>query len=144
MEEKFNLGIKKIKDIEFFIDESVELPEPANLGINFELTTNINIQETTIELILQVNFKNSLNEKVLMRIKTINTFLIPELNGFNQPSDAQFTLPDILLVTILSLAVSHTRALLAKNTTGTRFADIYIPIVNPTELAKQLFGINSI
>jgi len=143
MEEKFNLGIKKIKDIEFFIDESVELPEPANLGINFELTTNVNLQETTIELILQVNFINSLNEKVLMRIKTINAFLIPELSGFNQPSTEQFNVPDILLVTILSLAVSHTRALLSKNTTGTRFADIYIPIVNPTELAKQLYGINA-
>jgi hypothetical protein len=143
MEEKFNLGIKKIKDIGFFIDETVGLPEPANLGIGFELTTNVNLHDATIDLILQVIFKDNPNDKELMRIKTINSFFIPEITSFKQESAEQFKLPDILLVTILGLSVSHTRALLAKNTTGTRFADIYIPIVNPTELAKQLFGINS-
>lgn len=144
MKTEFSLGIRKIKDIEFFIDESVELSDSQNLGIGFELLTNIIPTENIIELTLLVIFKSDMNEKIVMRIKTINSFYVEDLAGFKQEGNDMFDLPDLLLVTILSLAVTHTRALLAKNATGTRFADIYIPIINPTDLATELFGLKSI
>jgi hypothetical protein len=50
----------------------------------------------------------------------------------------QSNLPDNLGVTMLSMAITHTRALLAKSASGTIFKNILIPIVNPSELYHSL------
>lgn len=140
--ENVSFGIKKIKDTEFFVDESIEI-DPQKIGMNFELKTNINLTETTVELVLLVVFRDNISEKPILRIRTSNIFLIPELASFKKKDDEAFDLPDVLLTTMLSLSISHTRALLAKNAVGTKFADVYIPIVNPAEMAKKLFSNNN-
>lgn len=140
--ENVSFGIKKIKDTEFFVDESIEI-DPQKIGMNFELKTNINLTETTVELVLLVVFRDNISEKPILRIRTSNIFLIPELASFKKKDDEAFDLPDVLLTTMLSLSISHTRALLAKNAVGTKFADVYIPIVNPAEMAKKLFTNNN-
>jgi hypothetical protein len=75
-----------------------------------------------------------------MKIKTSNVFLFSELPNFHKSDSNEFNIPDNVLVTFLSLSISHSRALLAKNALGTKFADLYIPIVNPTEIFNQLFN----
>jgi hypothetical protein len=50
-----------------------------------------------------------------MRTKTSNIFNILELAGLFDGVKDQFDIPDDIMVTLLSLFVSHTRALLAKN-----------------------------
>lgn len=46
--------------------------------------------------------------------------------------------PDEVGITMLSLSVSHARAIFAKNMAGTVLQDILPPIVNPTEMWHQL------
>jgi hypothetical protein len=140
MEQKqVNIAVKKIKDIEFIIDEEFELANPPIANIGFELTTNINLNEKTVEMLLTTTFVDPINGNLLMKIKTSNVFLFLELANFHKPERNEFDIPDNVLVTFLSLSISHSRALLAKNALGTKFADLYIPIVNPAEILKQLF-----
>lgn len=47
------------------------------------------------------------------------------------------------MIMLLSLSVSHTRALLAKNASGTKFSEFYLPIINPSDLYKQLSHANT-
>jgi hypothetical protein len=135
-----NIAVKKIKDIEFFINEEFELANPPIANIGFELTTNINLSEKSVEMLLTTTFVDPTNGDVLMKIKTSNVFLFLELANFHKPDRNEFDIPDNVLVTFLSLSISHSRALLAKNALGTKFADLYIPIVNPSEILKQLFS----
>jgi hypothetical protein len=141
MEQKqVNISIVKIKEIEFFVNESMDVPGSENPVITFELLPNINMADSIIELLLTAKFNLPEDEKDFLRIKTSNMFSIPELSDFFDGEKQLFHLPDNVMITLLSLSVSHTRALLAKNASGTKFADLYLPIINPTEIYKQLFG----
>lgn len=141
MEQKqINIAIKKIKEVEFSVNEEVELTDPPVVNISFELTTNIVLEEKSIELLLTAFFSQQSGGNVFMKIRTSNKFLLLELADFQKPEPNEFNLPDNVLVTLLSLSISHTRALLAKNAIGTKFAELYIPIVNPSEILKQMFG----
>lgn len=140
MEYQVNLGVKRIKEIEFFIDEHINLSNPENSNIKFEITINLNAPENVVELLLTTLFADSDSGQVFMKIKTSNLFTFLELDSFKKADSTEYNLPDNVLVTFLSLSISHSRALLAKNTLGTKFADLYIPIVNPTDVLKQLFS----
>jgi len=141
MEQKqANIAIKKIKEIEFFVNEAIELEDPALFNIGFELTINVTLLDNTIEMVLSTIFADSNRNNVFMRIKTSNVFLFLELADFRKSESDEFDIPDNVMVTLLSLSISHSRALLAKNSLGTKFAELYIPIVNPSEILKQLFG----
>jgi hypothetical protein len=134
----FQLGITKIKDIEFFVDENITINSNELVSINFEVNLNLNAELKLIDLILGVRYLYE-NEQCFLRIKTSNVFVIPTFDQFERDNNMNPLLPDSLLVTMLSLSISHTRALLAKNSLGTKFVDYYIPIVNPSELAADLF-----
>lgn len=135
-----NIAVKKIKEVEFYINEEIELANPPIANIKFELTTNIILEDKSIEMLLTTYFADQVHGNMFMKIKTSNVFLFLELANFHKPENNEFDLPDNVLVTFLSLSISHSRALLAKNALGTKFADLYIPIVNPSEILKQLFG----
>ena len=135
-----NIAVKKIKEVEFFVNEEIELANPPIASISFELTTNINLDEKSVEMLLTTFFTDTIQGNMFMKIKTSNVFLFLELTNFHKPETNKFDIPDNVLVTFLSLSISHSRALLAKNALGTKFADLYIPIVNPSEILKQLFG----
>ena len=134
-----NIAIKKIKEVEFIVNEEVEIANPNIANISFEVTTNINLNDTSVEMLLTATFSDMAQGLVFMKIKTSNVFLVLELAQFHSPENNAFNIPDNVLVTLLSLSISHTRALLAKNALGTKFAELYIPIVNPSEVLKQLF-----
>lgn len=137
---QINIAVKKIKEVEFFVDEEIELANPPIANIKFELTTNINLDDKSVEMLLTTFFENQ--GIMFMKIKTSNVFLFLELADFHKSDKNEFDLPDSVLITFLSLSISHSRALLAKNAIGTKFADLYIPIINPTEVFKQLFSNN--
>lgn len=135
-----NIGIKKIKDIEFFVNEAVTLTDPFEANINFELTTNVHLEEKAVEMLLTASFAEKDKGELFMKIKTSNVFFILELSDFVDKEKEAFLIPDNVMVTLFSLSVSHTRALLAKNALGTKFSEIYLPIINPAEMLKNLLG----
>lgn len=137
--EQVNIAISRIKEVEYFINESFELQPGAQVNINFQVTTNIKLDDKTVEMLLTAQFVEISEGTVLLKIKTSNVFSVRELADFHKPENGTYDIPDNVMVTFLSLSVSHTRALLAKNAQGTNFAGLYIPIVNPADLFNQLF-----
>lgn len=135
-----NIAVKKIKEVEFSINEEIDIPGPIHAIVRFELTTNFNLNDNTVELLLTTFFSTAEEDNLFLKIKTSNVFLLLELSNFYSTESQSFNIPNNVLVTFLSLSISHSRALLAKNVPGTKFADLYIPIVNPTEVSKQLFN----
>jgi len=135
-----NIAIKKIKEVEFIVNEEIGLTDPSLANIGFELTTNINPEAKTVELLLTAFFFHQLTGNVFLKIRTSNLFLLLELADFSGKGNDEFDIPDNILVTLLSLSISHTRALLARNAIGTKFSELYIPIVDPSEVLKQMYG----
>ncbi len=137
--EQVNIAISRIKEVEYFINESIELQPGAQVNISFQVTTNIKLDDKTVEMLLTAQFAETTEGIVLLKIKTSNVFSVLELADYHKSENETYDIPDNVMVTFLSLSVSHTRALLAKNSQGTKFAGLYIPIVNPTDLFNQLF-----
>lgn len=145
MEQKqFQLEIKKIKEIEFFVNEDNPSLNLNAVFIRFELNTIPTAKDNTVEMILTVFYSEISNDKVFMRIKTSNVFSIQDMATLHNTVSNTVEIPDNILVTMLSLSITHTRALLAKSASGTKFAELYIPIVNPTLLLNQLFKKNQL
>ncbi len=44
-----------------------------------------------------------------------------------------------MIITLVGLSVSHTRALFLKRLSGTALQENILPILNPAEMAKQFF-----
>jgi len=137
--EQVTIAISRIKEVEYFINESNELLPGNQVNINFQVKTNFKLEDNTVEILLTAQFIEMAEGIALLKIKTSNVFSVLELADFHNPLSQTYDIPDNVMVTILSLSVSHTRALLAKNAQGTKFAGLYIPIVNPTDLFNQLF-----
>jgi len=143
-ESEIHIAIAGIKELAFQIDEADVLPDMRHIGINFEQGMNVLVEEHKIEFNLTVRvFAQEETEKNLISIRTLNTFYVKELKDFATDTENLFNFPDVLLITILGLSISHTRALLATRTQGTRFDSFYIPIVNPTDLANKLFNLKN-
>lgn len=141
-QQNVHLKIVGIKQVAFEIDESIESLDTTMIGINFEQAMNINIKESKMELILTFRFFiQGKPEKDFLKIKTSNSFFIQELKSFLTDKENIYNFPDTLLATVLGLSISHTLALLAQCTQGTKFDGFYIPMFNPNELAKNYLQI---
>lgn len=140
MEQKktFQIGIKQIKDLGFSVNEEINVDSDSGIQIQSNLV--FNKEENTIELILSFSFFRKSDNQTFMSGRTSNLFFVPDLVNFENTNNPDtFDIPDGLIYTIISLSYSHSRALLAQNAVGTKFAHIYLPIKNPVELSQDLF-----
>jgi len=137
MEKQVSLAIKKIKELEFSINSATLASDPLNIG--FGVKTEFDIEKETFDMNVVFDLRDSVTEAILVHIKVANTFYIEKMKEFIAADGIALDLPDSGLITMLSLSISHARAILAKNTSGTVFENYYLPIVNPSEIAKQVF-----
>lgn len=136
METKVNISVKLIKELEFgFLNKkNIDL---ENITLNFSVNTLVEKENDSFTLDTKVTFNDKNDNSELVHITVSNVFLVQNIVQFE--TDGVFNIPDGILLTFLSLSISHTRALLAKNTAGSVYESLYIPVVNPTEIANQIF-----
>ena len=89
---------------------------------------------------MSIDFITKEDNTIFMSSRISNLFFVPTLNKYENPQTPNiYKLPDQMLVIILSISITHARALISRNAVGTKFADIYLPIINPTEFTHNLF-----
>lgn len=137
-----NIGIKRIKELSFSIDESIGLSSTHSASIGFEIVTNFNPEEKSVELVLSIKYVNPESNGIIMQIKVSNEFFLEELQTYYDKNSNTYIIPDQLMITFISLTITHTRALLAKNTSGTKYSELYIPIMNPVDVFNHFKGKN--
>jgi hypothetical protein len=137
-ETTFQIGIKKIKDLAFSVDESID--PGKEIGLKMKHSLQFNKSDSTIELVLEISFLKKSDDKIFMSSRTGNIFSIPDLDKFESEDTPQtYNIPDAMLTTIVSLSFTHSRALIARNAEGTKFSDIFLPIIDPKSLAEKFF-----
>jgi phage-related minor tail protein len=68
-----------------------------------------------------------------------NVFTIQELAKMVVSENQDLiNIPDNILTMLLSISISHTRALMSQSALGSKFQDIIIPIVNPGDLVSKI------
>jgi hypothetical protein len=140
-EEKIEWAIKEIKELEFLVNEFIEL-DPS---IDFNFTVDITpvVEQEVILFSITVNYLNATRKDIVMRGKVMTIFQIKEMESITLTTaegKPLVDLPEQLWIALFSIAFTHTRALLAKSSAGTRYAHMLLPVINPEEQFKKLFG----
>lgn len=138
-EEQISFRIIRVKDISFNINENFFKPEKTpndiKITINCELKTNVEVDFIIIEINSFYHYHPDL-ENQLASITVQNAFNVPNLRRFN--NDDKLLLPHSLLITLVSISLSHTRALFSKSIGGSAFNDMVMPIINPDEFTRSV------
>jgi hypothetical protein len=134
----FLFSILRIKDLQFNVYEHLFVPNKG-VQINLLQTLGFNIETETVNLTLGVmlHYIDSSPNEILIEINVQNLFKVENLKNYITENN-QLKLPQEAIITLTSLSISHSRALLAKNTAGTAFQDTLLPIMNPVEVATSL------
>lgn len=110
----------------------------SSLPVKVELQPKLGYQmdANTVELTLKVIYLKDSAE--LMHIQVQNLFELPGLREF-PVEDHLLKLPSAIITLIVSLALSHTRALLAVNVAGTPLEEVLLAVVDAEDVAKRFF-----
>jgi hypothetical protein len=137
----FQIAIKKVKQLSFGIDETAEVPAADDINVLIEQNLSFSTKDDILVLLLNITFSSKTSEKIWMNGIVQNVFTLKDMRRMVDPKKPDvLNIPDTLLTTILGISISHSRALLAQSAMGTIFQDIYIPLVNPELVAKELFN----
>lgn len=134
-------AIKGIQELEFMINESV----PLDPKVDFTFTVDISpvVEHESILISIKVVYVNATKKDELLKEKVMTIFSIKDMKSRTQISSEGkplVDLPEDLWITMFSISFTHTRALLAKSAAGSRFSQMLLPIINPEEQFKRLFG----
>jgi hypothetical protein len=133
----FELGVVRITNLGFSLNESIELPPMVDLS--YGLKIGINISEELIDIVLGTIYRTKAGELPFLTSNASTTFILKDITKYSSKDNPQdVTLPDPILHTCFSVAFSHARAIQSINTSGTKFSSLVLPLINPTELFNTL------
>ncbi len=140
---QITMGIRRIKDILFFVNENLYNSNPSKqYKVEFQLLIGSNPNDNSAAIMLRAFYhyddEPPTPENTLFEIQVQNEFIISDLSRYFN-SDNIVILPPELIITLVSLSISHTRALLAKNTSGTVYHNVLLPLINAEETARHFF-----
>lgn len=134
-------SIKKIKEFYFIVNEAVS-EQNKPVIIQFQHFTRFFGDDDIIDLTLRAYYTHDSTvppKIILVDIHVQNIFEVENLKQYSV-NDTEFVLPQNLIVLMVSIAISHTRALVAKNIAGTIYQEHIIPIIaSPVEIAKVFY-----
>jgi hypothetical protein len=140
----FEIAIRKVRLRGFGIDDTIEVNTINDFDINIEQQLSFSIPDEHVTLFLVTKFFMKSTEKIVAHAIVQNTFAVKGLHKMqNKENPEVMNIPDDILTTILSISISHSRALMGSALMGSKFEDFYIPIVNPKEVMIQLFKTNN-
>jgi hypothetical protein len=134
------INVKRIKSRYFSIDE-FNIANDAIFKVEFSHVLKVDSIANLIFFDLKVWYsipENGNQNRVVLECLVQNIFEVANIKSFKQ-GDGKVNLPDEILINIVSMAITHTRAVVAINTAGTVFQDTLIPVVDPVEATKAFF-----
>jgi hypothetical protein len=133
-------SISRIKTLQFFINEHWVINDPTKeMKIEFAQTFGVNFDADEVDFRLRIYFfyleKPS---EIITEIVVQNLFKVLDLKSYSKDKNI-VTLPPELIIAIVSMSISHSRALLCENLSGTLMQNYILPITNANEVSKQFY-----
>jgi len=106
-----------------------------NAKVEFEFQVIINDEAGTITIGVTASFFYPKPKIDLFGIKALHTYKILNLNRFAS-GEKEFTIPDPLMLMLLSSAISATRGMLAALNTTPAYSKVYLPLLDARQVLK--------
>lgn len=138
MEEKkpsLQISIIKISDLGFFVNENAALPAKKAAGLDIRLRVDHNFEEEKLGFIVEAVFYVQHDRSQVLLSGIVRTdYQVENLKKLQIKDSNVLGIPDQPMITMLSIAISHLRAVLTKNISGTVHKNLILPIVNPADI----------
>ncbi|HEY4287570.1 MAG TPA: hypothetical protein VGN00_10775 [Puia sp.] len=139
------LSVKRIKEFGFYLNETLyaekvaqNADKPLQVGTSLQLSFTLDTNMVFLLIRVYYHFPNAEPTEILTDIHVQNVFEIEDLKRF-QVAPSEIILPSDTITAIVGLSLSHTRALLAKNLSGTLLQENLMAVYDPSRLAKHFF-----
>jgi len=136
MPEQINISfrIKNISTLEFIIKNMPEIETSDKNLFQFQILPASFVEKENsaigIDTVVDIFIDQEKQKKVCSLITRI-IYDIVNFNDFVNTIDNSLNIPEQFMHTLLSIALSTTRGILATKTEGTLLRDVFIPILNP-------------
>lgn len=139
------VSVRRIKEISFFINEKLSKPDITQIKSQLEARLGFNATLNLVNLILRAYYiYEEFPEEIVMEISVENVFEVANLIEFipvgTDVTTDQMNIPSRVLVEMVAISISHTRALFGKAISGTTMDSTYLPITDPIAASKVFFG----
>lgn len=132
--------IDKIETVSFSVDPSKISPR-YNQPMNFEFTLSLKIDIKKKHLIYSLGIrifpKSSIDIQV-GNLDIIVQFSIKNMDDFIEEENVSITLPDILMINLITLVISTARGIWAEKVSGTKIQKIILPLMNPQKILADM------
>lgn len=138
------VAIKRVKKISFSINEGYARSDVSLIKSLLEVKMGFNAPQNLVKLELRAYYVyDESPDQIVMEITVENVFELLNLSDFI-PTDQDVTsetmnIPSKILVQMVAISVSHTRALFGEAISGTVMDATYLPVTDPVLAAKAFF-----
>lgn len=132
------MNIVRVIELSFLVNEKI-FKEGAIVEFSFTHRSSWSVHDNMfgIDLTSSIHYKDDTSRAAILSLTVQNLFFIKNLGGFI--SEEKAMIPTDALITMVSLSVSHSRALMAKNSAGTVYSGIILPLINPIEMTQSFY-----
>jgi len=110
-----------------------------NIGIGLKLSNNIEQELISIGLHFFYEYNDEVNPEIqLLNYKGTFDFKIGNLKDNVQVTNDNIEVPDNILITLLTIAISSARGIIIAKTAGAFINKYYLPILNPEEILENI------
>ena len=134
-------AIKEIKEMEFIVNETIDVG--SLIDTNYTVDVLPVVGEEKIQMSITFSYLKNETKEVVMKSKVMTTYLIRDLKSKVKKTDNNIDavdLPDQLWIALFSIAFTHTRAILARSSAGSKYGHMLMPAINPEIEFKKIFG----
>lgn len=141
---KYSFRITNISTTKFLfedlqLDYFINLIKNKELGMAIDLAIDIKKDINLFSIIIKSVFSDKTESKIVIEHIGKNSFEINEMSEIYDSKKDSFILPDGLLLTLVNMAYTHSRALLAAELSSTMYKDkLFLPILPPELLLKKI------
>lgn len=139
------IAVRRIKEFSFYINEGLFAHKQTEnnsslLQVEFALRLAFTPETNLVFLTIRAyyHFPGASPDEIIADITVQNVFELPDLKRF-QVAASEIILPTNVIITLVGLSISHTRAMMAKNLAGTPMQENLLAIVDPIAVARHFF-----
>jgi hypothetical protein len=136
----FFYGILRILDCGFQVEEAIE-PDIVGMKVGYAMNFLFDVDNNWIEYLIRVDFSDEKTGITFVSGTVKTVFSIRDFKSFvDENNKVQF--PTGSLETLFGIAFGHLRAILAKNLGGTKYSQVYVPVINAAVVFNDLLQMN--
>jgi len=135
--DSIGIAVSDIRLTNWVVGDAIPFLKPTGTKMDFQTHLNSIPIERKIRIRNEIRMQESTEDNSPFLSGVVETDFLLNVND-NQIKSEQIDIPDQAMITMISIAISHARALFLAQTKASSIGGIVLPLLNPTEIYKNI------